>query len=396
MRILTIFLKELKDTLRDRRTIFMMVVLPLILIPGLFTIVTKVQMNQQKKAEEKQIKLRFVGREYALDLYTEFESLEKVVMLDQIPEDSIKSYVHQEFLDVAIYVGSDYGKSLQENIPVKIRVLHKGTESLGVTKKRVESVLKNAEREIIDERLTKLSLSRNIVKAYDLEFVDVASKQEIIGKIAGGFLPYIFIIFAFMGAMYPGLDLGAGEKERGTLETILSSPASRIDIVLGKFLVVLVAAVTTAFIAIGGLYFTIQRIPDISSDLMLIIGEILNVKTIVMIMGLVLPVAAFFSALILSISIYARSFKEAQSMVTPLNLVVIFPALIGTLPGIELDSITALIPVLNVSLAAKDIVAGTIDPLLMLEVYASLILLAGLSIWGCVKWFNREETIFRS
>jgi len=100
--------------------------------------------------------------------------------------------------------------------------------------------------------------------------------------------------------------------------------------------------------------------------------------------------------MILSLSIYAKSFKEAQSIVAPLNIVIIFPAMIGTMPGMELNTMTALIPVLNVSLAAKDLVAGIINPFLMMEVYVSLFALAGLSLWFCVKWFSREETIFRN
>jgi sodium transport system permease protein len=196
--------------------------------------------------------------------------------------------------------------------------------------------------------------------------------------------------------MYPAIDLGAGEKERGTLETILSSPASRLDIVLGKFLVVMLAAVLTAFIALAGMAIGIQRIPEIPPEILVIINEVLSPKTIGLIMTLVLPVAAFFSAVLLGLSIYAKSFKEAQSIMAPLNIVIIFPAVIGTLPGIELNTITALIPVLNVSLASKDIIAGVMDPFLMTEVYVSLFGLAGLAIFWCVKWFNRESTIFRS
>ena len=120
-----------------------------------------------------------------------------------------------------------------------------------------------------------------------------------------------------MGAMYPALDLGAGEKERGTLETILSSPASRLDIVLGKFLVVLLAAFLTAFLALGGMAVGIQRIPDIPPEVLIVINGVLNLKTIGLIMTLVLPVTAFFSAMLLGLSIYARSFKEAQSIVAP-------------------------------------------------------------------------------
>ena len=117
---------------------------------------------------------------------------------------------------------------------------------------------------------------------------------------------------------------------------------------------------------------------------------------IFLLLTLILPIAAFFAAVILGLSIYARSFKEAQSIITPLNIAVILPALIGTLPGIELDATMALIPILNVSLATKDLLAGTINPFHLAEVYLSLLLLAGLSLWGCAKWFNREATLFRS
>ena len=199
-----------------------------------------------------------------------------------------------------------------------------------------------------------------------------------------------------MGAMYPALDLGAGEKERGTLETILSSPATRLDIVLGKFLVVMLAAFITAFIALGGMYFGIQTFPDLEPWVLEIVNQMLTLKNIALIMSLILPISAFFSALLLGLSIYAKSFKEAQSIVGPLNIAIIFPALIGTLPGIELNAITSLIPILNVSLASKDIIAGTINPYYMLEVYLSLIIFAGLAIFWCVNWFNLESTIFRN
>ncbi|MFQ6612706.1 MAG: ABC transporter permease subunit [Fidelibacterota bacterium] len=396
MRIFTIFRKDLKDVLRDRRTILMMVVMPLLLVPGMISIVTKVQMNQVKKAEDKQLKIKFVGKEYTPDLYDTFVTADKIILLDMVPEDSINAYIQQEYLDAAIIVTPDDSAGPKQVKRPRVKVVYKGSESLGITKDRIQSLVNKQEQEIVQVRLKEMGLDRNIVKAYKVNYQDITSKQEMIGKIAGGYLPYLFIIFGFMGAMYPGLDLGAGEKERGTLETLLSSPASRLDIVFGKFLVVLLAAVLTAFLAMAGLFYAVQSIPDIPQEFLTAIKTLLNGKMVLMIMSLVLPISAFFSAMILSLSIYARSFKEAQSIVAPLNIVIIFPALIGAMPGVELNSVTALIPVLNVSLAAKDVVAGTVDFFYMLEVYFSLFLLAGLSIWFCVKWFNREETIFRS
>ena len=90
------------------------------------------------------------------------------------------------------------------------------------------------------------------------------------------------------------------------------------------------------------------------------------------------------------------SFKEAQSIVTPLNIAIIVPAAIGLTPGMELNKITALIPILNVSLATKEMLSGSINWILLSEVYASLIVLPGFSLWFCVKWFNRKEKIFSS
>jgi sodium transport system permease protein len=92
---------------------------------------------------------------------------------------------------------------------------------------------------------------------------------------------------------------------------------------------------------------------------------------------------------------FARSYKEAQSLISPLTIVIILPVAVGMLPGFTLTPFTALIPVLNVSLATKDIIAGTIRPGLLALVYISLILLAGLSLWACARWFDREETIIR-
>ena len=396
MKFLTIAKKEVIDISRDRRTIIMMVVVPLFLIPVLLGTVFKITKSVAEKASEKQLKVQIYGQEYAPDLYQAFADMDKVIILDQIPTDSIQSYIQQEFLDVAIHVDSDYKVNIAKNGQAKIRIQFKGTDSFGITKDRINGVLKKFENQIVSERMDRLNLKPEVVRAYNINYEDVASRQEKFGKIAGGWFPYVFIIFGFMGAMYPALDLGAGEKERGTLETILSSPASRLDIVLGKFLVVLLAAFLTAFLALGGMAVGIQQIPDIPPEVLIVINEVLNPKTIGLIMTLVLPVAAFFSAMLLGLSIYARSFKEAQSIVAPLNIVIIFPAVIGTLPGMELNAITSLIPVLNVSLASKDIIAGVINPLYMAEVYMSLFGFAGLAIFWCVKMFNWEKTIFRS
>ena len=356
----------------------------------------KITTSQAEKASEKEIKIAFIGQQYAPNLFNAFSNLDKLIVLDQIPMDSVESYIQSEYIDAAINIDSSYQLNINNNSQAKIDILYKGTDSFGTAKERIEMVLDQFERNIIEIRMSELSLKPNIVKAYNIEFNDVASNQEKFGKLAGGWLPYVFILFGFMGAMYPALDLGSGEKERGTLETILSSPASRLDIVLGKFVVIMSAAFLTAFLALAGILIGIQQISVIPPAFLTLVNEIFTVKTIALIMTLVLPVSAFFSAALLGLSIYAKSFKEAQSIVAPLNIVIIFPAVIGTLPGIELNMITSLIPILNVSLASKDIIAGIMNPIYMTEVYLSLFGFAALSLYWCVRSFNKESTIFRN
>jgi sodium transport system permease protein len=228
-----------------------------------------------------------------------------------------------------------------------------------------------------------------------LEEHDVASAKERFGKAVGGMVPYFFVIFCFLGSMYPAIDLAAGEKERGTMETLLTAPVSRFQILLGKFAVVVLVGLLSAVVSLLGISVAVQRVKEIPPELMQLIMGLLDAQTIILVLLLLLPLTMFFAAVLLSLSIFAKSYKEAQSMISPLTIVIILPVLVGIMPGVELDPITAMIPVLNVSLATKEIIAGTIKPMLLAEVYVTLIALASLSLWGCAKWFGREETIFR-
>lgn len=183
------------------------------------------------------------------------------------------------------------------------------------------------------------------------------------------------------------------------METLLTAPVSRFQILLGKFAVVVLTGVLSAVVSMLGLYVAVQvalqQVKGIPPDFMRAIMGILDVQTILLVLSLLLPLAVFFAAVLLSLSIFAKSYKEAQGLISPLSIVIILPVLVGVMPGVELDPVTAIVPVLNVSLATREIISGTIKPLLLAEVYVALLALASVSLWGCAKWFEREETIFR-
>lgn len=395
-RIQTIVKKEFTDTLRDKRTILTMIVMPLVLVPLLMNLVIRITQRQQRKAEAEQIHLAFVGAEYAPRLFELVEADSQVVVREDVRENEFEQLIRDDSLDAGIVVPPDFMERIDADQQASVVLYYRSSASFAVAESRLRGLVDDYDGEIVDGRINRLNLDPNLFDAVAVEARDVATMQEVLGKTVGGFLPYMFILFMFTGSMYAGIDLSAGEKERGTLETLLSSPASRLEIVLGKFLVVAAIGLASAMISMFGLYLGVRGIEDIPPEAMEAVWDILNVKVVVMIATLLLPLTAFFASMILALAIQAKSFKEAQSTLTPLSVVVILPVALGLLPGIELNAQTAMIPVLNVSLATKEVIAGTINPLHLVISYASLFALAAASIWFCVVWFNREETLFRS
>ena len=395
--VITIFKKELIDTLRDRRTLLMMVVIPMLLFPVLMAIVFKVQISQIKKAEEKKLRVGVLAYGNAQAFRDSLLSREDLQIREDIRAESTQELIQQDSLDAVILFGEDFDRQVAELEEGKIALYFKSTKDQNITRSRLRPLINDFEKRLLSERFEKLNLDRKIVSTVRVEEHDIASIKEKVGKAVGGFLPYIFVIFCFLGGMYPAIDLGAGEKERGTLETLLTTPASRFQILVGKFSVIVLAGIVSAAVSMTGLFVAVMQFKSlpIPPELLDVVKNILAPGTLALIFSLLFPLSIFFAACMLSLSIFARSFKEAQSLITPLNIVIIVPVFIALLPGIELNVKTALIPILNVSLAAKEIISGAIAPGLLAEVYASLVVLAGASLYGCTWWFEREKTMFR-
>jgi sodium transport system permease protein len=395
-RTATIFKKELTDILRDKRTILTMIVIPLALVPVLLTLIFKVAQRQQERAESEEIKIALIGQDYAPRLAELVAADTQFTVVAGVAEADIESRIREDSLDGALVIPPHFPDLVNGDQQATVKIFYRSSNTLNVTAPKLREAINNYDDEIVSDRIRRLDLDENLFDAIEIETSDVSTQQEVFGKTIGGFLPYMFILFMFTGAMYPGIDLGAGEKERGTLETLLSSPANRLEIVLGKFLVVSLAGFISALLAMVGMYLGVRGIGEIPPEAMEVIWDILSVKVVVLILTLLLPLAVFFGAAILAVSIYSKSFKEAQSSLTPISIVIIVPVALGLLPGMELNLTTALIPILNVSLATKDVIAGTINPIHLVVSYASLFVLATASMAFAVMWFNREETLFRT
>ncbi|WP_434418582.1 ABC transporter permease [Nannocystis pusilla] len=391
-----VFRKELRDTLRDRRTLVAMVVVPLLLFPLLMVGMAKFSQSRAAEARDKTLAVAVADAEASSGL-ADFLRQEPGLEISEVQDvTALPERVRTEELDAAIVIPAGYGALLASYYPAPLQLLHKSSDDFDIPRTRLEQALGRFEQKLLDERLRSFGVEPRVLDPIDIQRTDVVSSRELFGKLLGGLLPYMFIIFCFTGGMYPAIDLAAGEKERGTLETLLSSPASRLQIAFGKFAVVTLTGFTSALLATVGMYVSVQSVTGIPAPVLAAVQSVLAPSTIALVLALLLPLSVFFAAILLMLSLYARSYKEAMSVISPLMIVVVVPAAIALAPGVRLGLATALVPVLNVSLATREIIAGTADPLHLALVFASLLLLAAGGMAACARWFSREDIVFRS
>jgi len=393
--IFSIFKKELTDVLRDRRTLFFMIVIPVIVMPLIFIGSIKFQEYQSKKSDEKVLNIGLINKTSDSQIRDYLLDQKGVYLVEDIDLDSLELGIKNDSLQGGLYIHKNFINDISANAMGKVEVYYKSSDLMSKAKNRINNALEFYKNEVVSERLSEFNVDKGLLEPLDIINKDMSTKKETIGKAVGGLIPYMLVIFIFLGAMYPAIDLGAGEKERGSLETLLSSPATKFEITVGKLMVVSLAGMVSGLISVVGIsapFYFIGNIPDqIKSTVLEIISPFIIVSVII----LMIPIAIFFASMLLSISFYARSFKEAQSLMGPLNIVIIVPLMLTLGPGIEIDHITALIPLINVGLLTKEILAGSAQPIYFIETLSSLLFFAAIGIRFSVYWFNKENTIFR-
>jgi len=393
--IFRIFRKELLDTLRDRRTLMTMLVIPILVFPITLNIFVEVSKSYEESANTKTMKIGIVGDQNHR-FTTQLKQIPNQVGPKKImvfkDSSTLKKAIESDQIQLGLVVPSNEVDLRKTQQTVTLTWLLDASE-VGRSE-RAQQYGASLQAFADAERLQTLGLRPEQIKPLSINTINCASDKKMVGQIAGGFLPYIFIAFGFIGCMYPAIDLFTGEKERGTLETLLTVPVSRWKILIGKMLVVVGSGMLAATCALIGLFISIEFL-DLAAnkELLDVIHSVLTPAFILSMFALLLPLVIFFAGLMIPIAIYAKSFKEAQSIITPLNIVMVLPAMIGFFPGIELNLNTTFIPVVNVVLATKELVAGTLSWLYFSSVFGVMCILAALAISLSHKQFGRETNI---
>ena len=289
------------------------------------------------------------------------------------------------------------------DIPIKYNSVDEPSQ---ITYLRLKEVLSRWRKSIVAGRLKRDQKTESYTEPIQVKAEDVATASEVGGSIWSRLFPFLLVMMSLTGAFYPAIDLCAGEKERGTMETLLISPASRAEIVLGKFLTVMLASVTTALLNLVSMGLTghtacasyagsLSAEPGAPAAAAIIAPPTFQAAFWMIL--LLIPLAAFFSAVCLSLAVLARSMKEGQYYMTPLYLVCLPLIFLTLVPGIELNLFYSLVPITGVALLLRALIMGNYDVALryFLPVLVPTLVYAAVALRWAIDQFQREEVLFR-
>ncbi|MFD2588451.1 ABC transporter permease [Croceitalea marina] len=381
--------KELTELLRDKKTIINSIVLPTLLIPILMFGGIKVSQMIQESNQQKKVKLGLVNAPQDFVKLVANDTLNKVTMYDGT--EDFKALINDGSIQSALVFPEDWQQKMDSLDVAEVLVHRNGTKDN--VNGRVSKLMEVYNTQLKEERISKLQIPVEKMTPMIQTYKEAGEQKELIGKRVGGFIPYIFILTMWGGCLLAAIDLVTGEKERKTIETTLSLPVSKFSVLMGKAVVASLLGFIPALLNLTGLIIGLNFIDDIPDTFKVALTEMLNPQSIIMILLLLIPFSLFLAGLIISLVAGASTFKEAQSKASPIIILIIIPLVMALMPGIEFTWATVFIPVLNIGLGVKEIMAGTINIGMYAAMLLSLVTFAVAAIYFSYKKFSDESAI---
>jgi sodium transport system permease protein len=379
-RTATFVAKELQELRRDKRALLVMFVIPVLVYPALFTFTTYLERQRLEETEQTVFRVAVTG--IAPGLRDAVREAKGLALTAEVDSAAASTRLAAGVVDVWAFAERDGSVSLRYD-----SARDDSEEALA----RVQEVVDEVRADERERRYRAAGGTGSLGENVEVRELDVATAEEAGGASAGQRIPYLLIFTLFLGGASVAVDVVAGEKERGTLETLYLTPVPRLTIARAKFLVVVGATMLTGTLNLASLAACYRQglIGDAATG-----GTVhLSAAGLAACFVLTLPLAAIIGGLLLGISAFARSMKEAQYYVMPAMLVAFIPGLLSMTQDVRLTGFTALIPVANVSIALRDALRGDLSvPMITLVTAASL-------FWGglVLRWtagiLSREDTI---
>lgn len=400
-KVKAIYKKEMIDLLRDKKTLIMMVLVPLVLYPlimiGAMLITSAIANNIQTSEydvallyEEVKAQRSDFDREEFERFLTDTED-ELEYHLNIVESDDPGKALLEEEIDALIVVGE------ADRPCFYVQYLSSVTNSSAASD-MIEDKLKLYSEFLEKKKLDELNMdTERIMKPIVVEWQDKSTKEESLGSILGSILPFLLIVSILMGAIYPAIDTTAGERERGTLETLLTLPVRNDELIMGKFLAVATVAVVSALLNLlsmtfmGAYLYSLLAVADHDNT---VVNLTEFIPAVLIVILCVVVFALFISALSMCVTTFAKSFKEANNYLTPLLLVVMFTGYIGFIPNIEFNSLMASVPVVNICLLISNILVFKYSFTTIIITLVTNVIYAALTVLLLSKLYNSEDILF--
>ncbi len=387
--IVTVIKKELKDTLRDRRTLFTALLLPAIVFPLMFMGMTKIETQRTEDELNKELKIGLVNApEIAV---TQFGSDQKIKVTRLEDQQTGNKLVKADSLDAMLVFPADIAQKMETAKPGELTIYHKSIDA--ATYPRLLEKIGLIESAVVQGRMQKMDIKTEVLTPFSVKEVDVVSANEEMGATIGAIFPIIFIIFCFIGCMYPAIDLITGEKEKRTIETLLTVPSSRFEILIGKMTTIALIGFLSAMLTIIGMFIGVTYFSDSTQKIAGSFTQIISIKAILLLFGMLIPLSIFFAGLLTAVVVRTKSFKESQSVVTPMTFIMVVPAILALSPEVKLNWQVVWIPVYNMAVAIEEIINGTISMGHYAAIILTLCTAAFVSAYISFKQFSNENMI---
>lgn len=415
-----IFRREVRDQLRDRRTLFMILVLPILLYPMLGIGMLKLAELMKQKPRtvilvgsenlpDSPPLLNPAGDGFAPELFDVpseiglFRVRREPAASPWVDRDYRQEHLNRGDAELVVLLPTDLRERIaDESQPFRpVLQYDSAAEPSRNAARAVREILARWDEAIVAERLRRDAKPASYTQALQADLIDIARAQGAGGSVWAMLFPFLLVMMSLTGAFYPAVDLCAGEKERGTMETLLISPATRPEIVVGKFLTVMLASVATATLNLLSMGLTaLQLSGSVAGAGNTGNASVMTAPTLesaFWMVVLLVPLSAFFSALCVAMAAMARSMKEGQYYLTPLYMVALPLIFVVLVPGIDLDLFTSLVPVTGASLLLKTLMLGKYEEArrYFLPVLVPLLVYGAIALRWAVSQFQRESVLFR-
>lgn len=395
-KIKTLVRKEILDILRDKKTLIIMVAVPILLYPaliiGMVLLMNMIASSQQEKVHTAAYPVEYEAQVMSLQEIYEENKEDSNLKLTFLPlseadkeasKDRYDAWINFSESETGIHITVEYTSTDQDS---------------GYTESMLEDLVELYRDELLAEKLEAHGLTEDFLAPVTYDAKDSVSVSESAGMNLGGSIGVLLVVTIMLGAFYPAIDATTGEKERGTLETLLTLPVTNFQMIMSKYIAVSLFACVTAILSLVSLgasvVFLVNSVAEGVSEEFAGIDLSMILSWMPVLLLVMIVTALLITAFSMCFCVFAKSFKEANNYITPVMLIVMFASMAGMLPSVELNYKTALVPIVNVSLLIKQVMAQQMNLALAGITIGINFCYSVLVVWILAKMYDSENVLF--